>query len=180
MRRNAFTLIELLIVMVVIAILSTAMMMSSEQAANSARAAQIINDLNTWKNAALAYWADNQDEITASDYTFTDKEDKVKQYIGVDAKLFDDMKASSNVKFRTLQTSNGRWYIWNDIGWGAGKVTKAGEAYGVAAKLAGRSKTAGLFAAPGNFDWLVTNNVNEKKYYGAPDCEERVIIMRVR
>ena len=117
MRRNAFTLIELLIVMVVIAILSTAMMMSSEQAANSARAAQIINDLNTWKNAALAYWADNQDEITASDYTFTDKEDKVKQYIGVDAKLFDDMKASSNVKFRTLQTSNGRWYIWNDIGW---------------------------------------------------------------
>ena len=184
MNRKGFTLIELLIVMVLIAILSVAMMLSSEQVANTARATQIINDLNTWKKAALAYWADNQDEITANlNYTFNDKEDEVRKYIGVDAQFFEDMK-TSNVQFKTFQTKDGSWYIWHNMGFGVGN-NKNGKATGVVEKLIGRAHTAGLLQGASKIDdnKSKTTSQTDNYYYEGNDnsgWSSRCIVMKVR
>ena len=65
-KRQGFTLVELLIVIVVIGILSAMMMLSSTEATTSARASNIMSNLRNLKTAALAYYADNMDTYNQS------------------------------------------------------------------------------------------------------------------
>ena len=59
MRRKAFTLIELIIVMAIIAILSSMFIMSAAESERSADITNVYNNLNNLRIAALAYYADN-------------------------------------------------------------------------------------------------------------------------
>ena len=70
MRKRGFTLLELLIVLVVIGILGITMMIAGEQIYDSARATEVINNLKMWRNAALAFYADNLEECSRSDFNF--------------------------------------------------------------------------------------------------------------
>ena len=69
MKREGFTLVELLIVIVVIGVLSAMMMLSSTEAVSSAKAADIVSDLRNLKTAALAYYADNLSTAEASGFS---------------------------------------------------------------------------------------------------------------
>lgn len=62
-KEKGFTLVELLIVIVVIGILAGMMMLSSTEAITTARANDIINNLNQLKKATLAWYADNRTRI---------------------------------------------------------------------------------------------------------------------
>lgn len=55
---KGFTLVELLIVIVVIGILAAMMMLSSTEAVTSAKAADVINNMQAIRKAALQYLAD--------------------------------------------------------------------------------------------------------------------------
>ena len=66
MRREGFTLVELLIVIVVIGVLSAMMMLSSTEAVSSARASNIVSNLRNLKTAALAFYTDNLDAVDNS------------------------------------------------------------------------------------------------------------------
>ena len=59
LRRQAFTLVELLIVIIIIGILAGAMLLVRQSGQDSADATVIINDLRTMKAAALMFDADN-------------------------------------------------------------------------------------------------------------------------
>ncbi|MBQ7577739.1 MAG: type II secretion system protein [Synergistaceae bacterium] len=63
--RKGFTLVELLIVIVVIGILSAMMMLSSTEAMSSAKASNIASNLRNLKTAALAWYTDHVDLVTA-------------------------------------------------------------------------------------------------------------------
>ena len=58
-KKRAFTLVELLIVVIIVGILAGMMLLSAGSATDSAKAARIISDLRNMKAAALMYWADN-------------------------------------------------------------------------------------------------------------------------
>ena len=64
--RHGFTMIELLIVIVVIGVLSAMMMMSSNEAESSARAQNIINNLNQMQKAVDSWYSDNLHRIVAN------------------------------------------------------------------------------------------------------------------
>ena len=64
-KRQGFTLVELLIVIVVIGILSAMMMLSSTEATTSARASNIVTNLRNLTTAALAYYTDNMDAFSS-------------------------------------------------------------------------------------------------------------------
>lgn len=67
MRRRGFTLTELLIVIIIIVILAGMMTLSSNEAATSAKATKIINNLENLRTATTAWYVDNRDKvITAS------------------------------------------------------------------------------------------------------------------
>lgn len=59
MKRKAFTLVELLMVMAVIGILAAVMMMSSTESVTTAKASNIITNLQILKRAVLAWHMDN-------------------------------------------------------------------------------------------------------------------------
>ncbi len=63
MKRKAFTLAELLIVIVVIGVLSTMMLFSSTSFLSSSRATKIIADLTTFKRALIHFYVDNHDKV---------------------------------------------------------------------------------------------------------------------
>ena len=69
--RNAFTLIELFLVVLVIAILAGTIMVSGEESIISAEANNIINNMRILKTAALDWIADHGDFIDPSSYTVT-------------------------------------------------------------------------------------------------------------
>ncbi len=59
LKRKAFTLVELLIVIVVIGILAAAVMFASDEIVSSAQAARILADLENWKRAAVSWYNDH-------------------------------------------------------------------------------------------------------------------------
>ena len=62
-KRNAFTLVELLIVIVVIGILTTMMMLASAEMAATAEAAKVVTNLEEWKMAAMMWYTNNIDKV---------------------------------------------------------------------------------------------------------------------
>ena len=62
-KRNGFTLVELLIVIVVIGVLSAMMMLSSSESVSTAKATNIINNLQILERATVAWYADNRDKV---------------------------------------------------------------------------------------------------------------------
>lgn len=57
--RKAFTLVEVLAVVVIIAILAAAIMFASDELVSSAQAARILENLENWKKATLAWYTDH-------------------------------------------------------------------------------------------------------------------------
>ena len=176
--------------MVVIAILSTAMMLSGEEASSTARASRVVSDLNAWKRAALAYWADNQDEVSQSDFNVYNHRDDIIRYLNIDEKVFDEREKNME-RFRVIQTKDGCWYVWCDIGWGSGKIDKSKHiSVGVIPKLVARAKSAGLYRASGEKDYSSCEKTSENiegkkgdKYYQGINKDgagERYILMRIR
>ena len=62
-KREAFTLIELLIVIVVIGVLAAMMIMSSSEIISTAKASNIIANLRNLKTAALSWYMDSFDHV---------------------------------------------------------------------------------------------------------------------
>ena len=187
-KHGGFTLIELLIVIIVIAILSVAMMLSGDEVQSTAKATQIINDLNAWKRAALSYWADNQDKVLEAGFDFGEKRSEVMRYLNVNKDFLDDIssKAKKAGRCDTFQSRDGAWYIWYDMQWGSGWFTN-GEARGVCAKLAGRAKSAGLLSNQGyskeDLKKRRTSAQIDAKLYGVALNESKTrahVLMRVR
>ena len=62
-KREAFTLIELLIVIVVIGVLAAMMLISSSEIISTAKASNIIANLRNLKTAALSWYMDSFDHV---------------------------------------------------------------------------------------------------------------------
>ena len=78
-KRRGFSLVELLIVIIIIAVLAGMMMLSSDEAAISAKAAEIISDMENIKAAAAAYYLDHYREIDSGQWLGFDPTDKEKE-----------------------------------------------------------------------------------------------------
>ena len=164
MRKRGFTLLELLIVLVVIGILSVMLMIASEEIQDSARATEVINNLNAWKKATLAYWADNYNEITANEnFNLYDHRDEIIKYFSISSEAITDMEGEQ--KYWPIQTNDGRWWIWCGLGSGTGNQKR-----GLKAKLAARAEEIGLFS-PGNYDYYknADHSIDEKYIYNGGD-----------
>ena len=67
-REKGFTLIELMVVIVVAGILAAMFMFSTTEAVTTAKANNIITDLQSLKKATLSWYADNRSNVKAGDY----------------------------------------------------------------------------------------------------------------
>ena len=159
-KRQGFTLVELLIVIIVIGILSAMMMLSSTEAVSSARAADIISDLRNMKTAALEWYADNipyvegktADSSGKNFSKLSDEKSKIIKYLGDDA-----LKAGYSFGDGADDET---WYAWY-------KVTDAR----VLEKLKSRASTVGLVrqknsSGTAGIDDLATYKVNTKNFTG--------------
>lgn len=138
-KRKGFTLVELLIVIVVIGILSSMMMMSSTEATSSARASNVVSNLRNLKTAALAWYVDNLDAITANPTVGISgkaSHDAIFRYLGNNSNMPDSNDYGFGVD------NDGGWYVSFDIDKAAG--FSAAERANIKSKLAGRAKSVGL------------------------------------
>ena len=102
-RREGFTLVELLIVIVVIGILSAMMMLSSTEAVSSARASNIVSNLRNLKTAALSWYIDN---ISSADTV------NIKDYKTAIVKYLSNQNVDSEYGF--VGKGSGNWYVYYD------------------------------------------------------------------
>ncbi len=137
MKREGFTLVELLIVIVVIGVLSAMMMLSSTEAVSSAKAADIVSDLRNLKTAALAWYADNLDYVeqrtqkSSSNFTALNNErTDIAKYMNND-------NLDSKYTFGGTKDPN-TWFVWYD------NTSTGGNDKNVGAKLYSRAKSTGL------------------------------------
>ena len=124
-----FTLVELLIVIAVIGILMSGMLLSGSSATSSARALSIVNDLRVMKQAVFLMYLDSMDYFDKEPSKFTDTtpDQALARYVDNPGKY------ESN-RYGFAVSSNGRWYIYYDVGNDASVKTS----------LSGRAKTDGL------------------------------------
>ena len=135
MKRRGFTLVELLIVIVVIGILSAMMMLSSTEAVTSAKASNIVSDMRNLKTAALAYYVDNLDAFSSV---------ATVNAASLDLKYITPYLNNSKISttgYKLDQNASGDWYLEYTI---QGTQT---EKTSIQQKLAGRSKSVGLYNA---------------------------------
>lgn len=100
MRRKAFTLIELVIVMAIIGILSTMFIMSAAESQRSADVTNILNNLQNLRLAALSYYADNVGKTFDRNLT-----SKVKEYTN----NWDSVR-NGNLYYVINDTSSKKWW----------------------------------------------------------------------
>ena len=169
MRKRGFTLLELLIVLVVIGILGITMMIAGEEMYDSARATEVISNLKMWKNAALAFYADNLEECSRSDFNFgaPGVRERVIKYLSVDDKYLKKLaNDKNNIKYETFQSEDGTWYIWHNVGRGAGKVDLNNNIKtGLKAKLFERAKAEGLLDSSAYTGSNANKKVDANKFY---------------
>ena len=162
-KRKAFTLYELLIVIVVIGILSSAMMLSSTEAITTARATSIINNLLTIRKATLEWYTDNREYFNklnlstpAEGRTSIQKINQGDQKLGIGRYLDDATRTvmitgNETITYKNKQYNEGlpegKYGIfnveWYRTTWYAGYRFKKGEE-AVKAKVKARSKMFGL------------------------------------
>ena len=108
-RREGFTLVELLIVIVVIGILSAMMMLSSTEAVSSAKASNVISNLRNIKTAVLSWYADNLNRVVkdGSKYKIYLKDSTTSK------ELYDFVKTDKGQEFLAY-FSNGSSISFND------------------------------------------------------------------
>ena len=137
-KRKGFTLIELMIVIVVIGVLAAMMMFSATEATTSAKATNIINNLQALKRAALAYYADNMDTVNKDPSGYAPNLSRVASYL--DKPSNEDTRAKElekeGYKFEYGANSSGRMTRW----YAQYTITDSR----IKAKLAGRAKSLGL------------------------------------
>lgn len=155
MKHKAFTLVELLIVIVVIGVLSTMMMLASTEIMASAKASNIISNMNIIRKAALEYCADNQDFMSSLSSVTDSKAKKeiFKQITMEDVLEYVDSK--KNIKFANSPGGKKDFEVY-DLDWDGhdawcvqmwfGDGSKIA-ALDVRRKLEGRAKSSGLFSA---------------------------------
>ena len=151
-KRRGFTLVELLIVIVVIGILSAMMMFSSTEAVSSAKASNIVSNLNIMKKAVIAWYTDNYHRVKEEAWSGKKTAYKVDGYFlgefvkdkggekefqryfssGKSVKITKDNYTKEGDFF--LATEGADWYVGYDVG----------SNMSVREKLAGRAKTSGL------------------------------------
>ncbi len=151
MKREGFTLVELLIVIVVIGILSAMVMMSSTEAVTSSRASNIVSNLRNIKAATLALYSDSIDTFISE----PDKEitlDDVQPYLETGKEL-PDMK---NFLIRNFL---GRWYVYYDLG-----DSNTIERTRLSGKIRRRALSAGLLGTndPENSQLLMDDYVDHQ------------------
>ena len=142
--RKGFTLVEMLIVIVVIGVLSSVMMLSSTEAINSAKAADIVTNLNNIKIAALAHYIDSFDVYNT---TANPDEEKMiactKLYLQNGDSINMQKFSNSGGDFYSIVTDSNNKKIW----FVAYRFSSTGNTSQIKNKLAGRSHSAGLKAA---------------------------------
>ncbi len=140
-KREGFTLVELLIVIVVIGVLSAMMMLSSTEAVSSAKAADIVSDLRNLKTAALAYYADNLDAVGETNFTITTATNNVANDTKRKAILKYMNNENVDTGYKFAQNDNKEWFVYYD---GSNVSTANGK---VNEKLVGRASSTGLLAS---------------------------------
>ena len=105
MKRKAFTLVELLIVIVVIGVLAVMIMLSSNEAVSSAKASNVVTNLTHIKKAVIAWYIDNLDHITYGS-TKTDGTDLKFFFNGVRYNSIQDALANQVHSYQTSKTAN--------------------------------------------------------------------------
>ena len=139
---KAFTLVEILIVIVIIAILASAMLLSSSDATASAEAANILSDLRSLKVAALALYASSMDHNLVIDDWAANSIGSLPllaPYMDNPEKLINS--SSAYEFFKTNVAGVGlKWWVVYDL-------DRGGKSDTVAAKLAGKAKSVGLYLA---------------------------------
>lgn len=108
-RREAFTLIELLIVIVIIGLLATIMMLASGSGTSQAKATAVIADIRSLKSAASLYYAGNMTTSGAKFGTEINKPKSAKTLLG---KYAANADALDDAKWCFASENNGRnWYV---------------------------------------------------------------------
>lgn len=116
-KKNAFTLIELLIVIVVVVMLSAMMIFAGGEAQAMAKATKIVNGLSDMKMSVLTWYRDNMDKINKEGkINGIDPKDffttaVIKKYINT-AKDFAMGSAAGNYEIILTQNSKSKptWY----------------------------------------------------------------------
>lgn len=172
-KREAFTLIELLIVIVVIGVLAAMMIMSSSEIISTAKASNIIANLRNLKTAALSWYMDSFDHvqninvgrIQFNKYRSNDPNNYwsyIKRYISNSSHQELDMYYSL-VTSSQLQSNGSGENVDN----GAWFVVYANEKLEdrVKHKLKGRAKSAQLLRAalPGTYPYGTMSNGRDNK-----------------
>lgn len=84
-KRNAFTLVEVLLVVIAVVILSTMVMLASGESQAASKATKIVNDLANLKIFALTWYRENIDNIdTAGNFNGSDIESYFRSSDGQD------------------------------------------------------------------------------------------------
>ena len=103
--RKGFTLVELLIVIAVLGVLTAMMQLSGTNAAASAKAAAIVNSLQTWRTAVSMYVAENAGGTPAIATFETNKANYV------DADAFGEDTTQYVFAAGTGEGNTDKWYV---------------------------------------------------------------------
>ena len=162
---KGFTLVEVLIVIAVIGILAAMVMPSSKEAVSAARASSIMNSLQNWKIAAMAWYSDHRDKVniqgrirTSSATAYTGefshdglvKADDLFPYLNGGITLDADGKSATDVRGGKYTTdynatgSGGDYRMWLI------KYTMPTDDTLIKEKLAARAAYGGLINKQGN------------------------------
>lgn len=152
-KREGFTLVELLIVIVVIGVLSTMMIFSSTEAVTSAKANNVIVKMTQIKKAAIALYIDSLDYFTEKLAEGGSPQDKLTIARGIAGNiLYKYLGNISSDKLKYISLAGDQpdgkhrifaWYVKMDKPGG----NRDSEIYDkkVRKKIAGRAQSVGIF-----------------------------------
>ena len=176
---KGFTLIELMIVIVVIGVLAAMMMMSSTEAADIARANNIMSNLEIMRKAVLSYRADHYDDL----YPFFGKDN------AENAKMQEDVKKYIGDNKPDLKYYDVTIVHWDDYNlWFVRyRNNELAEKKGIRTRLEGQAKSRGLYCGnnalhSGTYCTApkgdTIDNYAEKYTYTADNSYPALVLMR--